>query len=81
MARKELEFSTRLTREDAAGIIEALVEGLKEGLLKVQKSNEILELEVPRVIDLEIEAKPELPLSACATLSIHNFALLSAAGS
>lgn len=57
MAKRELEFTTRLTREDVAGVIEALIEGLKDGLLKVQKSNEVLELEVPRVVDLEVEAK------------------------
>ena len=57
MGGKELEFTTRLTREDVAGVIEALVEGLKDGHLKIHKSNEALELEVPRVIDLEIEAK------------------------
>lgn len=57
MAHRKLEFSTRLTREDVAGLIEALVEGLKDGVLKVQKSGETLELEVPRVVDLEIEAE------------------------
>ncbi len=57
MSEKELEFTTRLTREDVAGVIEALVEGLKDGHLKIHKSNEVLELEVPRVIDLEVEAK------------------------
>ncbi len=57
MAHRKLEFCTRLTREDVAGLIEALVEGLKDGVLKVQKSGETLELEVPRVVDLEIEAE------------------------
>lgn len=57
MATQELEFTTRLTREDVAGIIEALIEGLKDGHLKVQKSGEALELDVPRVVDLEVEAK------------------------
>jgi amphi-Trp domain-containing protein len=56
MAKRELEFSTRLTREDVAGLIEAIIDGLKDGRLKVQKSSDILELEVPRVVDLEIEA-------------------------
>ncbi len=55
--KRALEFTTRLTREDAAGVIEALIEGLKEGRLRVQKSGETLELEVPRVIDLEVEAE------------------------
>lgn len=57
MKDKKLEFSTRLTREDVAGVIEALVEGLKDGHLKVQKSNEALTMDVPRVIDLEVKAK------------------------
>ena len=57
MADRELEFTTRLAREDVAGVIEALVEGLKDGCLRVHKSNEMLELDVPRVVDLEIEAK------------------------
>lgn len=57
MAKRELEFTTRLTREDVAGLVEAMVEGLKDGCLKVQKSNEYLELQVPRVVDLKIEAE------------------------
>lgn len=57
MSKRELEFTTRLTREDVAGLIEALIEGLKDGHLKVQKSSEVLELEVPRVVDLKIEAE------------------------
>ena len=57
MEKRELEFTTRLTREDVAGLIEALVEGLKDGHLKVQKSGESLELAVPRVVDLKIEAE------------------------
>jgi amphi-Trp domain-containing protein len=56
MAKRKLKFVTRLTREDVAGRVEALVEGLKDGVLKVQKSGETLALEVPRVVDLEIEA-------------------------
>ena len=57
MSERVLEFTTRLTREDVAGVIEALVEGLKDGHLKIHKSDEALELDVPRVIDLEVEAK------------------------
>lgn len=57
MAGKKLEFSTRLTREDVAGVIEALIEGLKDGHLRVQKSDEVLHMAVPRVVDLEIEAE------------------------
>ena len=56
MVNRQLGLVTRLTREDVAGLIEALVEGLKDGVLKVQKSGETLAFEVPRVVDLEIEA-------------------------
>ena len=56
MVKQKLEFVTRLTREDVAGLIEALVEGLKDGVLKVQKSGETLALDVPRVVDLEMGA-------------------------
>ena len=53
---KSIELSTRLTRADAAGVIEALIEGLKEGALSIQKSTDSLEMPVPRVIDLDIRA-------------------------
>ncbi|MDR2161544.1 MAG: amphi-Trp domain-containing protein, partial [Desulfovibrio sp.] len=53
---RNLAFTTRLTREDAAGIMEALMEGMREGLVKVQKSDASLEMDVPRVIDLEVRA-------------------------
>jgi amphi-Trp domain-containing protein len=56
MRNKNITLSTRLTRADVAGIVEALVEGLKEGTLKVQKSDMDYTLEAPRVVDLEIEA-------------------------
>ena len=56
MTKRKLDFATRLAREDVAGLIEALVEGLKDGVIKVQKSGEFLVLEVPRVVDLEIKA-------------------------
>ena len=56
MEKREIEFATRLTRADVAGLIEALIEGLKDGKLKIKKSSEELELDVPRVVDLEIEA-------------------------
>lgn len=56
MTKRALEFTTRLTREDVAGLIEALNEGLKNGELKVLKSGDSLEMAVPRVIDLEVEA-------------------------
>lgn len=51
---RSLELNTRLSRADAAGVIEALIEGLKEGHLKVQKSGDSLDMPVPRVIDLDI---------------------------
>lgn len=57
MDTRKLAFITRLTREDVAGLLEALVNGLKDGMLKVQKSGDTLELEVPRVVDLTVEAE------------------------
>ena len=56
MTKRSPEFTTRLTREDVAGLLEALNEGLKNGELKVLKSSESLEMDVPRVIDLAVEA-------------------------
>lgn len=53
---KNIDLSTRLSREDVAGILEAFSEGLKEGLLNVQKSGDSLELDVPKSFDLEIKA-------------------------
>ncbi len=59
MNNEAITLCTRLTRADVAGLIEALVEGMKEGCLKVQKSDECLCLAVPRVVDLEIRAGHE----------------------
>ena len=59
MKDNAIELSTRLTRADVAGLIEALVEGLKEGCLKVQKSDACLTLDVPRVVDLEVRAEQD----------------------
>ena len=56
MSQENITLCTRLTRADVAGLIEALVESLKEGTLKVQKSDACCTLEVPRVVDLEVEA-------------------------
>lgn len=55
MSQKNITLCTRLTRADVAGLIEALVESLKEGTLKIQKSDDSRILEVPRVVDLEVE--------------------------
>ncbi|SHN63403.1 amphi-Trp domain-containing protein [Desulfovibrio litoralis] len=53
---EQLNFTTRLTRDDVAGLIEAMAESIKEGHVKVQKSGEQLTLEAPRVIDFEVNA-------------------------
>ena len=53
---RQIELHTRLTYSDVAGIIEALNEALKDGRLLIQKSDETLELPVPRVVDLDISA-------------------------
>ncbi|MDR1489746.1 MAG: amphi-Trp domain-containing protein [Desulfovibrio sp.] len=55
MEKRELEICTRLTREDVAGIVEDLIEGLKDGCLKVHKGGEYLQVDVPRVVDLKVE--------------------------
>lgn len=55
MSQENITLCTRLTRADVAGLIEALVESLKEGTLKIQKSDDSRTLEVPRVVDLEVE--------------------------
>lgn len=55
MSRNNITLCTRLTRADVAGLIEALVESLKEGTLKIQKSDDCRILEVPRVVDLLME--------------------------
>jgi amphi-Trp domain-containing protein len=65
MSRK-LAFTTRLTRDDVAGIMEAMMDGMREGLLKVQKSDETLEMAVPRVIDLEVRAALDNERARCA---------------
>lgn len=56
MTHDPITLNTRLTRADVAGLIEALVESMKEGCLKVQKSDACCTLDVPRVVDLEVEA-------------------------
>ena len=55
MDESRIALQTRLSREDVAGLIEALLDSLKEGRSGVQKSDASLSLEVPRVLDLEME--------------------------
>ncbi|MDL2272062.1 amphi-Trp domain-containing protein [Desulfovibrio sp. OttesenSCG-928-I05] len=55
MSESRISLQTRLSREDVAGLIEALLESLKEGRIDVQKSDAMLTLDVPRVLDLEME--------------------------
>jgi amphi-Trp domain-containing protein len=62
---KKIAFTTRLTRDDVAGIMEAMMDGMREGHLKVQKSDETLEMAVPRVIDLEVRAALEKDRARC----------------
>lgn len=57
MEKKKLSLSTRLICADAAGVIDALAEGLKERCLRIQKGDETLVLEPTEAVDLEIEAK------------------------
>jgi amphi-Trp domain-containing protein len=64
MSRK-LAFTTRLTRDDVAGLMEAMMDGLRNGLLKVHKSDETMEMPVPRVIDLEVRAALDKDRARC----------------
>ena len=56
MDGNDITLRTRLAREDVAGLIEALVESLKEGRVTVQKSDSSLSLDVPRVVDMDVRA-------------------------
>ena len=55
--KKELDFCTKLSRTDAADVIAALTEGLKEGQLKLRKKDQHLELDVAPMVDLEVEGR------------------------
>lgn len=57
MEKKKLCLNTRLVCADAAGVIDALAEGLKERCLRLQKGDETLVLTPPEAVDLELEAK------------------------
>ncbi|MDR1945755.1 MAG: amphi-Trp domain-containing protein [Desulfovibrio sp.] len=59
MPAHELEILTRLTREEVAGLVEGLLDGLKDGRFKIQKSGEQMEVDVPRVVDMKIAAKSD----------------------
>jgi amphi-Trp domain-containing protein len=59
MPVRKLEILTRLTREEVAGLVEGLLDGLKDGHFKMQKGGEQLELEVPRVVDMTIAAQSD----------------------
>jgi amphi-Trp domain-containing protein len=56
MPAHALEILTRLTREEVAGLVEGLLDGLKDGHFKLQKGGEQMELQVPRVVDMTIAA-------------------------
>ena len=57
MEKQKISLSTRLLCADAAGVVEALTEGLKERCLKVQKGDETLVLSPPEAVDVDVEAK------------------------
>ena len=57
MEKQKISLSTRLLCADAAGVVEALAEGLKERCLKVQKGDETLVLTPPEAVDVDVEAK------------------------
>jgi amphi-Trp domain-containing protein len=55
MRKQCIGLQTRLSREDVAGLIEALLEGLKEGRINIPKSDASLCLDVPRVLNMALE--------------------------
>lgn len=57
MEKQKISLSTRLLCADAAGVVEALAEGLKERCLKVQKGDETMVLSPPEAVDVDVEAK------------------------
>lgn len=57
MEKEKLQLVTRLVCADAAGVIEALAEGLKERCLKIQKGDQTMVLNPPEAVDIELEAK------------------------
>lgn len=57
MKKKKLNFNACLVANDAADVINALTEGLKEKCLHFQKGNEELLLELDEAVTLSIEAR------------------------
>lgn len=57
MKKKKLNFNACLMAEDAADVINALTEGLKEKCLHFQKGDEELLLELDEAVTLSIEAR------------------------
>ncbi len=57
MKKKKLNFNACLTAKDAADVINALTEGLKEKSLHFQKGDDELLLEVNEAVNLSIEAR------------------------
>lgn len=57
MKKKKLNFNACLVAKDAADVINALTEGLKEDRLHFQKGDEDLLLELGDAVDLSIEAR------------------------
>ena len=53
-SEQSITLYTRLARADVAGLIEALADGLKEGVLTIQKSGSTLVMDVPKVIDYTV---------------------------
>lgn len=57
MKKKKLNFNASLVASDAADVIGALTEGLKEKRLHFQKGDEELLLELDEAVNLSIEAR------------------------
>lgn len=59
MSESHIALRTRLSREDVAGLIEALQESLEDGRVEIQKGGDSFCLDVPRVLDFEVEGGVE----------------------
>ncbi len=57
MKKKKMNFNAMLMAEDAADVVSALTEGLKEKRLHFQKGDDELLLELDEAVNLSIEAK------------------------
>jgi amphi-Trp domain-containing protein len=55
--KQALEFTGGLTVDAAAGYLEALANGLRQGHLSIESENEAVDLAIPQELTLGLEAK------------------------